>query len=141
MRKNIIMSVWTAILLGFASVSSAQDSPIIGGDQDAHGCNPSAGYTWSALKKTCIRIFEDGIALDPQATGLPSSTRAFVVKKTGTDVKVEVFLPDATKGTLLNRVKKNKKGSEWKGGGLTLSMTGKSYKLFKNKKLIYASST
>lgn len=136
----MIMSVWTVILLGFTSVIFAQDSPIIGGDQDAHGCNPSAGYTWSALKKTCIRIFEDGIALDPQTTDLQNGTSAFVVKKTGTDVKVEVFLPDASKGTVLNRVKKNKKGSEWKGGGLTLSMTGKSYKLFKNKKLIYASS-
>jgi len=31
-----------------------------GNDRDLHGCMGSAGYTWSAAKNRCIRIFEEG---------------------------------------------------------------------------------
>lgn len=49
------------------AVNTAADSiapPKPGGDRDAHGCIPSAGYTWSAVKNKCIRIFEDGTRLN-----------------------------------------------------------------------------
>jgi len=32
--------------------------PILGGDEDEHGCKASAGYTWCAAKKECIRNWE-----------------------------------------------------------------------------------
>ena len=31
----------------------------VGGDRDAHGCIPSAGYTWCAAKNKCLRPFEE----------------------------------------------------------------------------------
>ncbi len=31
---------------------------IVGNDSDEHGCKASAGYSWSTLKKECIRVFE-----------------------------------------------------------------------------------
>ena len=31
---------------------------IVGNDRDKYGCIGSAGYTWSVLKKECVRSFE-----------------------------------------------------------------------------------
>ena len=36
----------------------------LGSDRDAHGCIPSAGYTWSEAQKDCIRLFEKGIRVE-----------------------------------------------------------------------------
>ncbi|MDD5055953.1 MAG: hypothetical protein PHZ00_06855 [Candidatus Peribacteraceae bacterium] len=33
--------------------------PIVGGDRDAYGCIPSAGYQWCGLKQRCIRPWEE----------------------------------------------------------------------------------
>ncbi|MBB5623009.1 hypothetical protein HDE69_004091 [Pedobacter cryoconitis] len=46
-----------AVLTQFSSASAAP-GVMVGGDSDAHGCKASAGYTWSVLKKNCIRAFE-----------------------------------------------------------------------------------
>ncbi|WP_052496037.1 DUF3828 domain-containing protein [Pedobacter lusitanus] len=49
--------------------SSQQRPVMVGGDSDAHGCKASAGYTWSELKKTCIRVFELPVKLtNPDGT-------------------------------------------------------------------------
>jgi hypothetical protein len=32
---------------------------LVGGDRDAHGCIPSAGYTWCEVKQSCIRAWEE----------------------------------------------------------------------------------
>ncbi|WP_316839376.1 hypothetical protein [Pedobacter gandavensis] len=40
------------------SSDTTRKAPIVGGDQDEHGCKASAGYTWSVLRKECIRPFE-----------------------------------------------------------------------------------
>lgn len=34
-------------------------SPILGGDKDEHGCIGSAGYTWCEIKQKCLRIWEE----------------------------------------------------------------------------------
>ena len=34
------------------------DPEPVGGQKDEHGCLVPAGYTWSALKQECVRIFE-----------------------------------------------------------------------------------
>ena len=31
---------------------------IVGNDSDEHGCKASAGFSWSAMEKECIRVFE-----------------------------------------------------------------------------------
>jgi len=33
--------------------------PVLGGDRDAYGCIPSAGYFWCATKNRCIRSWEE----------------------------------------------------------------------------------
>ncbi|MBN8589811.1 MAG: hypothetical protein J0L94_15975 [Rhodothermia bacterium] len=141
MKKNIFVGVSFVLLLILSPKTFAQDKPeVVGGDRDAHGCIGSAGYTWSVLKNSCIRIFENSIALDPKATSLDKTTVAYLVKKAGSDAKIEVFVPAVAKGIVLNRVKKNKNNAEWRGGGYTLKSTKSGFSLFKNKKLLYANS-
>ena len=49
--------------------------PQAGADRDAHGCIGSAGYTWSNVRKQCIRIFEAGLAFEPD----PAPTQGAVL--------------------------------------------------------------
>lgn len=37
----------------------------VGVANDAHGCNAAAGFTWSEVKKDCIRLFESGRTHEP----------------------------------------------------------------------------
>ncbi len=46
--------------------------PMPGSDQDAHGCKPSAGYTWCARRARCERPWELAAA-----QGLENSPQAF----------------------------------------------------------------
>ena len=39
--------------------ATTSTSPLAGGDKDEHGCIGSAGYSWCAAKKKCIRVFEE----------------------------------------------------------------------------------
>lgn len=107
-------------------------SKMVGGDQDAHGCKASAGYTWSALRQECIRIFETGIRLNPKA-GQDATLSAFAVFKTpDMDGDAELFLPGRSESLLLHRIADNGAGTwavdtftlrQWKG---VLTVEGKS---------------
>jgi hypothetical protein len=98
--------------------------PMVGNDVDAHACKGSAGYQWSQVKHNCIRLFEEGIRLNPQPDTTIQSISAFVLFKSQ-DVQdtAELFLPnDSTQ--LLLQDKTNGAGkwinnkyqlSQWKG--------------------------
>ena len=38
--------------------AGSNGSTEVGGDQDAHGCTPGAGYSWCAKEKDCVRPWE-----------------------------------------------------------------------------------
>ncbi len=82
----------------------AQERPT-GGDQDEHGCNPSTGETWSNLKQTCLRLFDDALRLNPieQKEG-EAVISAFVVFNDDKS-KVEVFLTNDNK--ILDKTSEN----------------------------------
>jgi hypothetical protein len=109
-------------------------APLVGADQDEHGCKASAGYQWSSLKNECIRIFESGIQLDPKAADLDPSTSAFVVFKSDTDdAQAEVYLPGEPTSRLFAKAPDNGAGT-WKNGNLTLSQWKGMYTLQDDKK-------
>jgi len=120
----------TFLLLAGSSMM-AQEKPI-GGDKDAHGCLASAGYTWSAVKKQCIRVFELAIKLDevnPQ--GSSSTITGVVWSKDKT--KAEIFTAGESTSLILV-----KNGKVWKKGAYTLvKNSAHSYSLLKNKKVIF----
>jgi hypothetical protein len=121
------------LLLAVTSVIFAQQTEIkAGADKDAHGCIASAGYTYSQLKKECIRTFEQKIQLKEMATK-GNYTAAVLFNKDQS--KVEIFLKEEKKSLILNRTSKG----VWKNTTYTLTQN-KGYVLRNNQKTIYMSS-
>ena len=121
-----------------AKTEKAPDVPIAGGDSDEHGCKASAGYTWSVVKNECIRIFSDGVRLDPQAAIADKTLSAFVVFKSDTDdAQAELFIPRVEKSVLLTKEKKEGAGT-WKNADYVLTQWKGMYSLEDSKKkLLY----
>ena len=123
--------ILAALFLLAGSSVMAQEKPI-GGDKDAHGCLASAGYTWSVLKKQCIRVFELTIKLDEVSPQGSSSTITGVVLSKDKK-KAEIFTAGESTSVILV-----KNGNVWKKGAYTLVKKGaNSYSLLKNKKVIF----
>jgi hypothetical protein len=77
------------------------DKPTMtGNDADAHGCRASAGYTWSAAKNECIRIWETGNQLEQiKAENGSTSTAMFLYNADST--QVELFVATETGGLMM----------------------------------------
>ncbi|MDO5638291.1 MAG: hypothetical protein Q4G28_00280 [Neisseria sp.] len=81
---------------------AAPESPILGGDRDAHGCIGSAGYSWSALKQECVQPWEVAdLKLDDPA----NDTLAVYVILSADKAQAEIFAVDVPDNTLLEAVK------------------------------------
>lgn len=53
-----ILGIMLLPLVGCGPVNKHQ-TPLVGADRDVHGCIGSAGYTWCASKKKCLRLWID----------------------------------------------------------------------------------
>lgn len=105
MKKTILIS---AMFLG--SLAFAQEA---GGDKDVHGCIASAGYTYSQIKNTCVKVFEQKIKLNEVGSD-KSYTSITAVIFSKNMKKAEIFIPDeAAKSIILTR---QGKGKIWKSG-------------------------
>lgn len=68
-------------------------SYVVGNDRDSSGCISSAGYTWSAVRQDCIRVWEEGIRLMAANSSGSAQLSAFLVF--GQDrKKVEIFMSE-----------------------------------------------
>ena len=77
------------------STSSAA-APVVGSDRDVHGCIGSAGYTWSVVRGECIRMFEAGLAFEPDpapAQGAVLSAYLVLAPAEGAVTAAELFVP------------------------------------------------
>ncbi|WP_164973678.1 hypothetical protein [Flavobacterium sp. YO64] len=102
---------------------------VVGGDSDSHGCKASAGYTWSTLKKECIRIFE-GTRLNHAEDGKTYTTAAYVIFDGN---KAELFLDTQKESIILER---KSEGDSWKKDDLEL-IPWKGYVLKKAGNIVY----
>ncbi|AXB57166.1 hypothetical protein HYN86_11405 [Flavobacterium fluviale] len=102
---------------------------VVGADADSHGCKASAGYTWSTLKKECIRIFE-GTKLSHYDDGKTYTTASYVIFDGD---KAELFLDTQKESIILER---NSEGDSWVNGDWQL-IPWKGYVLKKNGKILY----
>ncbi len=107
-----------------------------GSDRDEKGCIISAGYRWSVIKDTCIRIFETGIKMEPKDPSLDPSTSAYLVFSNDR-VRVEIFLPTQKKAVIIRRMEGSGEPQDWKSGPLLLSFRNGSYSLYDEEKLLY----
>ena len=84
------------------SAWAASSEPSLGGDRDAHGCIGSAGYSWSALKQTCVQAWQ---AADLKLDDPADSTLAVYVIFSEDKAQAEIFAADVPQNTLLEAVK------------------------------------
>ncbi|MCJ7932454.1 MAG: hypothetical protein MUW56_02155 [Chryseobacterium sp.] len=130
MKKTILLS---AMFLG--SLVFAQEKPMLGGDRDAHGCIGSAGYTYSQIKRDCVRVFEQKIKLTEVAPKGSSTSMAAVIFSKDMK-KAEVFVKDAENGSII--LTRPGKAKAWKKEGYVLVPYKKSgYQLKKDNVVIY----
>ncbi|WP_426479061.1 hypothetical protein ACP3T3_06315 [Chryseobacterium sp. CBSDS_008] len=128
MKKTILLST---MFLG--SLVFAQKGIIKGGDRDAHGCIGSAGYTYSQIKKDCIRTFEQKIKLKEVATNGDYMAAVIFSKNMK---KAEVFVKDAEGGSVI--LTRSGRAKAWKNGGYVLIPYKKNgYQLKKDNIVIY----
>lgn len=92
----LMKTLLSVLLLAVALPASAQ---LIGGDRDEHGCIGSAGYTWSEVRKDCIRLFEKGIRTEAVDDSCRS---AFIVFSPDSSL-VELFFSDGKPNEILSR--------------------------------------
>ena len=119
----------TLFIAGTSVIFAQQTQPKAGADRDSHGCIGSAGYTYSQLKKECIRTFEQKIQLKEMATK-GNYTAAILFNKDQS--KAEIFLKEEKNSVILNRTSKG----IWKNAAYTLTQD-KGFVLSKNKKAVY----
>lgn len=134
MKKQIIV---IAVSLAVFSKAQKTNPKIPGSDRDKHGCIASAGYTYSVLKKECIRPFEQKILLkeiDPKES---YTSNAAVVLSNDTN-SAELFLPTSTKSIILVKTLSYKNTEIYKKGKIILVKENNKYTLKKAKKIIYS---
>lgn len=84
--------------------TTPQQETMVGGDRDEHDCIGSAGYTWSALRGECIRVFEVGTRLNPVDIKEEEAViSAFIVSKDGDNSQVELFITGEDQNPILKK--------------------------------------
>ena len=108
---------------------------IVGNDKDEHGCIASAGYTWSVVKDSCIRLWETGILLKSVEVNQTYNADAVIILSAD-KTQAELFLPTQKESIILNRTKKQGKYS-WIKDNIELS-SSKGYSLIQEGKLTFS---
>lgn len=135
MRKLNVIPVAFLMVTALVSLNGCKSkSPeLIGGQKDKHGCLVAAGYTWSEVRKDCIRVFEDGTRLN-NIIDKAATTSAFVVFSKDNQ-HAELFLPDSkSKNPILQKT-----GDGWQDKMYKLVKSGNTLRLYKNTTEIYRS--
>lgn len=112
---------FTAFVFSLASCL-ADPGVKTGGDRDEHGCIGSAGYTWSPLRKKCIRVWEEGIRLSPKHPSLDQTQAAYVVFVSA-DVDVIAELHITGSKMPLELAKPMEFSNKWAGHGHGYKLT------------------
>ena len=122
MKKTVIFLA--AVLAAACSAAPDNAAPAVGADRDAHGCIGSAGYTWSAVRQECIRLWEEGTALMPVAEAENPVLVGYVIRSANWK-EAEVFLPNMQNALELT-LQVNPAQTQW-------SDAGGEWQLFYNK--------
>jgi hypothetical protein len=125
--KRIFMTLVAGVLL--ISCSPTKNEGVVGNATDKHGCQITAGYTWSEIRKDCIRLFEDAQCIGSIREG--SSLLNVYVVFSSDKSKAELFLPSSKNNPILII-----DGKQWKGNGYVLSKSADKYILTKDGKEI-----
>ncbi|MBP5403759.1 MAG: hypothetical protein J6Y17_01555 [Elusimicrobiaceae bacterium] len=143
MKKLILLLVALVLLVVLVIVyipftPSQTAEPRVGADRDAHSCIASAGYTYSAVRGECIRLWEAGTALFPVIQVEEPVLAAYVVQSEN-GREAEVFLPGFEQGLLMNQAE-DADVPTWTANGWTLTYDpDQGWKLFQDGEEVYTS--
>lgn len=99
-KTSKTLDTLTAPVAASASIDTPKAEPaLVGNDVDAHNCKGSAGYQWSVLKNTCVRIFEEGKPFVAYGNNTEKTLGAFVIFASNSS-QAEVYLPH-TEGSIV----------------------------------------
>lgn len=98
-----------------AEQQAAEQAQAVGGEQDAHGCLPSAGQVWSNLRSECVQIFD---IADIRLQDPANETMAVYAILSKDKKQAEVFAADIPEGAVL---KSSKGGYVSKDGKIRLT--------------------
>ncbi len=134
--KKQVFSVMIFAIFSTTGFGQENKAPKRGADNDANGCIGSAGYSYSKLKKDCIRVFEQRIQLNEVSKIKSYSSIVAVVFKDDKSL-VELFIPNEKESVLLKRT--GKRGNYiWRDTTYSLTAS-EAYVLKKGTKIIYKS--
>ncbi|MBB6098469.1 hypothetical protein HNR42_001903 [Deinobacterium chartae] len=95
----------------------------IGGGQDEHGCRPSAGTTWSALRGECVQVFN---VADIRLTDPKNPTLGVFVLLSADKKTAELFGLGYESGVMLTQTAKGYASAD---GKVQLEQAGKGWTL------------
>jgi hypothetical protein len=146
MKNTILFSIFILIAAcgdnkNASSTTAAADTlvtapSIVGNDADAHGCKASAGYSYSEIRKDCIRIFETGLKLSAANKNVDSTMAAFIVfisdkNATGATDSLELFIPNQQPVIILKETAS--KSNAWKNENYTVNAETAGFNIQNNK--------
>jgi len=116
MKRLTLLAI--ALLLGACSLTSSSTKepapPLVGGDRDAHGCIPSAGYTWCEPKQKCLRTWEEAC----YASAFESIAWELALRHGDTQDKISLTMDQQTETHARASVRFGAKGTP---GGIVLA--------------------
>ena len=107
---SLLLLLCIASCQRFSNTNSAQSmksKQLVGADKDKHDCKGSAGYTWSVVKDSCIRIFEMGTRFISyeSTTGKEDASNSVFVVLSNDKLKAEVFFGPKEKSVVMDAIK------------------------------------
>ena len=110
-------------------VDSSAIKPMAGSDRDKHNCIASAGYSWSELKHNCVKIFEEGVRLNPAVNNNDQAViSAFIIQPSNTD-SIELFLPNENDGQGIVIKPLNEQKNVWLIGNYIITKSNNKFKI------------
>ena len=128
-------------MLGMACLApetTPATKPALGADEDGRGCLVSAGYTYSEMLKRCLRLWEEGVRLQPTAVRKDGSAvfSSFVLLSASGE-EAELFLPRGAAPVRMRRAF-TPQGPYWTKHPYRLQRLPQGWRLYERDRLIYA---
>lgn len=121
--KTLVLALYLFALgtIPTTAIAASKPAPAVGGQRDANGCMIGAGESYSLVRKSCLRLFEAAIRLDPKVKQDGAVLSAFIIFAGEDGIgNVEVFLPNR-KTSLVMTLEKGNDAGLWKSKSLKLN--------------------
>lgn len=125
MKKMISAVAFAAVLTACSHAQAEKEEMMVGGQQDVHGCLPSAGQTYSHIKQQCVQVFD---VAEIKIADPANKTLAVYGILSEDKQQVEIFAADLPENTILQAVKG---GYVSQDGKVRLIKSKKSWKIRK----------